>query len=239
MNTQETTIAKRSVIASLASKLDVDPAKLYPMLKRTCFAACRTDDEFMAMCMVANTYGLNPVLKEIYAFQSGRNGAVVPIVGVDGWTRIINSHPAIDGIEFDEPEDGSRCTAVIYRKDRQHPVKVTEWMDVCKGSTPPWLKWPRRMLRHKALIQCARIAFGFSGIYDPDEARRIEESTNLQVPETQRNAQAKRTRRASAVEILEADDIPESALLPEAEAPAVKEPRKEAVNDEPDFLKAS
>ena len=29
------------------------------------------------------------------------------------------------------------------------------------------------MLRHKALIQCARIAFGFSGIYDEDEAHRI------------------------------------------------------------------
>lgn len=31
------------------------------------------------------------------------------------------------------------------------------------------------MLRHKALIQCARVAFGFSGIYDEDEARRIDD----------------------------------------------------------------
>jgi hypothetical protein len=30
-----------------------------------------------------------------------------------------------------------------------------------------------RMLRHKALIQAARLAFGFSGIYDQDEAERI------------------------------------------------------------------
>jgi hypothetical protein len=29
------------------------------------------------------------------------------------------------------------------------------------------------MLRHKALIQCARVAFGFAGIHDPDEAERI------------------------------------------------------------------
>jgi len=33
------------------------------------------------------------------------------------------------------------------------------------------------MLRHKALIQCARIAFGFSGIYDEDEAARIVETS--------------------------------------------------------------
>ncbi|MCO2532685.1 phage recombination protein Bet, partial [Pseudomonas aeruginosa] len=32
-----------------------------------------------------------------------------------------------------------------------------------------------RMLRHKAMIQCARLAFGFAGIYDQDEAERIVE----------------------------------------------------------------
>jgi hypothetical protein len=31
------------------------------------------------------------------------------------------------------------------------------------------------MHRHKSLIQAARIAFGFSGIYDEDEAERITE----------------------------------------------------------------
>ena len=31
------------------------------------------------------------------------------------------------------------------------------------------------MLRHKSLIQCSRIAFGFIGIYDQDEAERIIE----------------------------------------------------------------
>jgi hypothetical protein len=30
-----------------------------------------------------------------------------------------------------------------------------------------------RMLRHKAIIQCARIAFGFSGITDEDEGQVI------------------------------------------------------------------
>src|SRR5579859_2161678 len=34
-----------------------------------------------------------------------------------------------------------------------------------------------RMLRHKAIIQCSRIAFGFSGIMDPDEAEKIIDVT--------------------------------------------------------------
>jgi hypothetical protein len=32
------------------------------------------------------------------------------------------------------------------------------------------------MLRHKAMIQCARMAFGFGGIFDQDEAERIVEA---------------------------------------------------------------
>ena len=162
--------ARVSVMNALAAKLECDPAKLMPMLKKTAFATCRTDEEFMAMCMVANTYNLNPILKEIYAFP-GKGGNVMPIVGVDGWIKLMNSNPAFDGIDFEEGED--YCTATIYRKDRAHPIKATEWLAECMGTTEPWKRWPRRMLRHKAMVQCARIAFGFAGIYDEDEARRI------------------------------------------------------------------
>ena len=40
----------------------------------------------------------------------------------------------------------------------------------------PWQSHPSRFLRHKATIQCARLAFGFVGIHDQDEAERIAES---------------------------------------------------------------
>jgi hypothetical protein len=30
------------------------------------------------------------------------------------------------------------------------------------------------MLRHKAMVQCARISYGMSDIFDPDEAQRIK-----------------------------------------------------------------
>ena len=34
------------------------------------------------------------------------------------------------------------------------------------------------MLRHKPMVQCARICFGLSGIYDPDEANRVVMNTD-------------------------------------------------------------
>src|SRR3546814_9231339 len=78
-------------------------------------------------------------------------------------------------------QDAESCTCIIYRKDRAHPTEVTEFMSECKRGTQPWQSHPRRMLRHKATIQCARLAFGFGGIYDQDEAERIVESRVIDV----------------------------------------------------------
>lgn len=202
-STNKTTNPKRSIIESLANQLDCDPVKLVSLLKATAFSACRSSEEFMAACMVANIHQLNPVLGEVYAFVS-KSGAVIPIVSIDGWVKIINRHPALDGIEFEDGDDYS--TATIFLKDRGHPTRVTEWLSECRGTTAPWTRWPRRMLRHKALIQCARIAFGLSGIVDPDEAQRIDESASMTV------AMLDKPRSVSAGELIAAQDHPAPAL---------------------------
>ncbi len=146
-----------------------DGAELLAALRATAFKGQVTDGQMAALLVVANQYGLNPWTKEIYAFPD--KGGIVPVVGVDGWSRIINSHSQFDGMDFEQ--DAESCTCIIYRKDRGHPIKVTEWMEECKRNAGPWLSHPRRMLRHKAMIQCARLAFGFVGIYEQDEAERI------------------------------------------------------------------
>ncbi len=158
----------------LAATLDMgDGTGLIETLKATAFKGQVSDAQMTALMVVANQYALNPWTKEIYAFPDKNNG-IVPVVGVDGWSRIINSHPQFDGIEFEQ--DSESCTCIIFRKDRNRPIKVTEWMAECKRGTGPWSSHPKRMLRHKAMIQCARLAFGYGGIYDQDEAERIVEA---------------------------------------------------------------
>ena len=158
----------------LATTLNMgDGTGLTETLKATAFKGQVSDAQMTALLVVANQYGLNPWTKEIYAFPDKNNG-IVPVVGVDGWSRIINNHPQFDGMDFEQ--DAESCTCIIYRKDRSHPIKVTEWMAECKRpNVGPWGSHPRRMLRHKAMIQCARLAFGYGGIYDQDEAERIVE----------------------------------------------------------------
>jgi len=155
----------------MASKYNVEPGKLLETLKNTVFRGA-TNDELLALVVVSNEYGLNPLTKEIYAFPA-KGGGIVPVVSIDGWIRMMNDHPQFDGIdyEFQHTEDGKliACTSVIYRKDRSKPVRVTEYMVECRRNTEPW-KMEHRMLRHKATIQGARVAFGFSGITDEDEA---------------------------------------------------------------------
>ena len=174
-----TTLAERpqriSALGVMASRFNVEPDKLLSTLKSTCFKGA-SNDEMLALVVVANEYGLNPLTKEIYAFPA-KGGGIVPVVSVDGWIRIINDHPQMDGIEFEWEKDAKTnepisCTAIIHRKDRSHPTKVTEYLSECRRNTDPW-KMTHRMLRHKALIQGGRVAFGFGGIYDEDEALDI------------------------------------------------------------------
>lgn len=158
---------------NMAQRFELDSSNagdLMATLKNTAFKGQVSDAQMTALMLVAQQYGLNPWTREIYAFPDRQNG-IVPVVGVDGWARIINENPQFDGMDFQQDEDS--CTCIIYRKDRNHPIKVTEWMSECKRNAGPWQSHPKRMLRHKALIQCARLAFGFVGIYDQDEADGI------------------------------------------------------------------
>jgi hypothetical protein len=47
----------------------------------------------------------------------------------------------------------------IYRKDRILPIVIKEYFDEVKSEHPGWKELPRRMLRHRAIQQCARLAF--------------------------------------------------------------------------------
>jgi phage recombination protein Bet len=160
---------RASLIEKMANKYGLEPNRMMATLKATAFRGDVTNEQMAALLIVADQHNLNPWLKEIYAFPS-RQG-IVPIVGVDGWARIINEHPQFDGMDFEQ--DDEKCTCRIHRKDRAHPVAVTEYMIECKRSTDPWNTHPKRMLRHKAMIQAARLAFSFAGIYDPDEGERV------------------------------------------------------------------
>lgn len=140
-----------------------------------------TDAELTIVSSVCAKYDLNPLVKECAAFISG--GKLQMIVMIDGWYRIVNRQPDFDGVEledkFDDKGNIVATTCKMYLKNRSHPVVVTEYMAECRDDkSSVWRKWPARMLRHKAYIQAARMAFGISEMVDDDEASRITGNAN-------------------------------------------------------------
>jgi phage recombination protein Bet len=202
---------KQSALSVMAGKFSVEPIKLLDTLRATLMPKA-TNEELLAFVVTANQYDLNPFTKEIYAFP-GRSGGITPVVSVDGWIKLMNRHPQFDGIQFRTDDvDGKpfSVTATIYLKDRSRPVEITEFFSECNRNSEPWKVNPRRMLRHKALIQCARVAFGFSGIVDDEEA----------VPQVQVNVTPSRpifrSKLEPKVEIQPNEYLPENNPIPTA-----------------------
>lgn len=182
------TKSKGNLVSNFANRFGVDENEVKNILKSTAFKVKDgdvTDEQMTSLMIISNEFNLNPFTREIYAYPD--KGGIVPVVGVDGWSRIINEHPQMDGVEFIySPETtthkGKLChewiECVITRKDRAKPTVVREYFDEVVRSlnfATPWDTHPKRMHRHKTLIQCGRVAFGFGGIYDDDEAQRIIE----------------------------------------------------------------
>ena len=111
-------------------------------------------------------YRLNPRADEIdlVQFEEGRWQVFIT---VNGWAKLINAHPAFCGIEFSEASELEEGVPLwmgcaIYRTDRIKPIVVKEYFSEMKTEHPSWQQMPRRMLRHRAMQQCARLAFGIT-----------------------------------------------------------------------------
>lgn len=176
-----------SLIVRFAAKYGIDHDKMLETLKSTAFRQRGknggpppeiTNEQMVALLIVAERYDLDPFVKQIYAFPN-KSGGIEPIVPIDGWLKIINNHPQFDEmeVEFPPPEESEKRYAwvkcSIWKKGKKKPTVKIEWFDECYRNTDPWNEMPRRMLEWKAIIQCGRKAFNLSGIFDPDEAERI------------------------------------------------------------------
>jgi phage recombination protein Bet len=180
---------RKSLLVTFSERYGIEANRMMATLRATVIRPAKdgteaTNEQIASFLVVANQHDLNPFTKEIHAFL-GRQGGIVCVVGVDGWAKKVNEHPQFNGMSFEQTDE--QCTCTMYRKDRQHPVVVTEYFSECRRDTDPWRTHPKRMLRHKALSQCARLAFSFAGIYDPDEAERIIANEDGEIDVTPRD----------------------------------------------------
>ena len=105
---------------------------------------------------------LDPLCEEI-GFTQYDDGQWQVFITIEGCSKLLNQHPQFNGLVFtqadtliDEVPEWMECS--IYRKDREVPTTVREYLMEVRGETSIWQKMPRRMLRHRALQQCVRLA---------------------------------------------------------------------------------
>jgi hypothetical protein len=111
-------------------------------------------------------HGLDPFADEI-AIHQYEDSHWQAFITIDGWSKLINSHPAFSGISFTESDElvsgvPSWMRCAIYRNDRVVPIEVKEYLCEIQTEHSVWKEMPRRMLRHRVIAQCARLAFGVS-----------------------------------------------------------------------------
>ena len=191
----------KNALEAMAERLAVKPDSLQKTLKATVCKGIKgkdgkyreiTNEEFISFVVVCNTYKLNPLLKEIYAFPDMKSDGIVPIVSTDGFNKLMTTHEkykshyyveAKEKVTMPKAKPCPEWMEIHIQKIDGTEVIVREYLDECFRDLPyanPWQSHTKRMLRHKCKIQGAREAFGFGGIYDEDEASRIVEAQAIE-----------------------------------------------------------
>ena len=121
---------------------------------------------------LADRLGLDPLERDLIALQQKDPfpPTLAFMITLDGWVKLLHRHPRFRGLSFEEgPTDEHglplwvACT--VFWEGFACPWVVREWASEHRSLHESWLNHPRRMLRHKALTQCARLALGIGGGY--------------------------------------------------------------------------
>ena len=169
-------MSEQSISEIMALEANMPRESFLNTLKKTVMPSQNVSDEHVAAFLVlAHKYKLDPLSEQIHAFPS--KGGVKAMIGIDGWISIAQRQAHYDGFKhidrFDEKGKLVAVTAIVRRKDHSEPTEITEYMDESSRDTTPWKQFPKRMLRHKAIMQGIRMAFGISNLVDEDEAADI------------------------------------------------------------------
>jgi hypothetical protein len=119
---------------------------------------------------LADRLGLDPLERDLIALE--QKEPFPPSLGfmitLDGWVKLLHRHPRFRGLNFEEgPSDEHGLplwvACSVFWEGFTCPWVVREWASEHRSLHESWLNYPRRMLRHKALTQCARLALGIGG----------------------------------------------------------------------------
>ena len=146
-------------VAKAASGLGIDEGELKAWVDLQIEVPAKT---ILTLLRMMQSLHLDPLCEEI-GFTQYDDGQWQVFITIEGCSKLLNQHPQFNGLVFTQSDtliDGvpEWIECAIYRKDRTVPTTVREYLTEVKGENEIWRKMPRRMLRHRALQQCVRLA---------------------------------------------------------------------------------
>jgi len=136
------------LIADFAKSADLSPADYFQTLW-TMFGALPNigRGHILILLQMAKRYGLDPLHKEIGLMAV--KGAVSVYVGIDGWIRVMTTHPDYLGHDVTiawpgKPFEGRPTAATVAIRSKKRdalgmgPFMWTELLRECERDTGPW-----------------------------------------------------------------------------------------------------
>ena len=146
-------------LARAANNLGIEEAELQAWVNLQLEVPAKA---ILTLLRMMQSLRLDPLSEEI-GFTKYEDGQWQVFITIEGCSKLLNQHPQFNGLHFTQADtliDGLpewiECS--IYRKDREVPTTVREYLTEVTGENEIWKKMPRRMLRHRALQQCVRLA---------------------------------------------------------------------------------
>ncbi len=148
------------LVNDAAKALKIDARELLEWQK----ASIAPEAVIKSILKTARHWLLNPAVGHIDWNHHPELGYEV-FLSIDGWIALIQREPSFRGISFQQSTEMDQgipiwieCT--IYRSDLIAPITIREYFVEIRTDHPVWREMPRRMMRHKSMQQCARLAFG-------------------------------------------------------------------------------
>ena len=152
-----------------ALQTQITSAMIDEYLKTFGIGAKLTPNERQMFLRTAQTWGLNPIKREIHvsAFGSGEYRQCSIIVGYEVYIKRADRTGKLDGyyVEYEGSGNNLKAIITIWRKDWHHPFKHEVFFDEAAQRKKDgelnavWKKMPRFMLRKVAISQGFRLCF--------------------------------------------------------------------------------
>jgi hypothetical protein len=148
-------------LAKAAGHLGIDEKELKAWVDLQIEVPAKT---ILTLLRMMQSLHLDPLSEEI-GFTQYDDGHWQVFITIEGCSKLLNQHPQFNGLVFNQADtlvegvpEWVECS--IYRRDRIMPITVREYLMEVRSEKEIWQKMPRRMLRHRALQQCVRLAMG-------------------------------------------------------------------------------